>query len=179
MAAACVPPFSLSPVSKVDKSDVSHSYADYFGPTESSPIQSYMDQVTGMDGSDPTLSEASIRSLFDNCDRDGRGFITSEDFQLYCGVSPELAEQVLSQLDVDEDGVLSFDEFFHGFQSISKYVQDNEEQPVSTSTCGSREKGGRTKYLRDESVFESNPLVDDDLWMEVVIRIGLPDSIAK
>ena len=167
---------SLSPVPEAENPDVSRTSTNY-GPKESSPIHYVRDQVMEVNTTDSAdLSETSIRILFDNCDRDGRGFVTSEDFQLHCGVSPELAEQVLSQLDVDEDGMISFDEFFHGFQSIAKRLQDNEEGPVSVSKP---EKETRTKRLRDESVFELNPLVDDDRWMEVVIRIGLPENIAK
>lgn len=166
---------SLSPVPETENPDVSRT-SGTFGPKESSPIhiKPVRGQVTEMDSAD--LNETSIRSLFDNCDRGGRGFVTAEDFQLHCGLSPELAEQVLSQLDVDEDGMISFDDFFHGFQSMAKRLQDKEEGPVSVSKP---KLEMRTKCLRDESVFESNPLIDDDRWMEAVIRIGLPENIAK
>jgi len=168
---------SLSPVPETENPDIRRTYGKY-GPKESSPIHcsSLRGQVMEMETSENAcLNETSIRSLFDNCDRGGRGFITAEDFHLHCGLSPELAEQVLSQLNVDEDGIC-FDEFFHGFQSIARRLQDREEGPVNVSKP---ERELRKKFLRDESVFESNPLLDDDRWMEVVIRIGLPENIAK
>jgi len=63
------------------------------------------------------LSCGGINQLFAACDLNGSGFIEQEELSAICNelTSDELAD-VFKQLDNDQDGKISLEEFADGFQ---------------------------------------------------------------
>ena len=70
---------------------------------------------------DPTatrrLSRVGVYQLFAECDLNGSGFIEHEELRAICNelTSEELSE-VFKELDSDQDGKISLEEFADGFQ---------------------------------------------------------------
>ena len=111
------------------------------------------------------------KRLFDEIDEERRGFVTCEDFQRRCHDSFELVENVISELDEDNDGKLSFDEFFLGFRSFARKLQDEGEGPVDTTHTD--------VYNADESVFETHSIESDERWSRAASRMSLPENLAQ
>jgi len=66
------------------------------------------------------VSGGGISQLFAACDLNGSGFIEPEELRAICDelTSEELAD-VFKQLDSDQDGQISVEEFAHGFQVMT------------------------------------------------------------
>lgn len=73
--------------------------------------------------------------VFNQCDRDGSGYITRDELAALCrsydhhpeegNMSPGRLDALMASLDVDNDGYISFDEFKAGFQvSNARYWQE-------------------------------------------------------
>jgi small GTP-binding protein len=82
-----------------------------------------------------------------------------------------LVENVISELDEDNDGKLSFDEFFLGFRSFARKLQDEGEGPVDTTHTD--------VYNADESVFETHSIESDERWSRAASRMSLPENLAQ
>jgi len=70
-----------------------------------------------VDNDQRRLSCGGINRLFAACDLNGSGFIEQEELSAICNelTSDELAD-VFKQLDNDQDGKISLEEFADGFQ---------------------------------------------------------------
>ena len=151
------------------------------GPKESSPIP--WDPPDYFNVGTPNSSDISsfiqfanddqlqryCKHLFDVIDEERRGFVTCEDFQKHFHESFDLAENVMAQLDEDNDGKLSFDEFFLGFRSFARKLQEDGEGPVDVTLT----------YTEEESVFESHSNEGDERWSRAASRMSLPENLAQ
>jgi len=72
---------------------------------------------TENEGGARKLSSGGISQLFAACDLDGSGFIEQDELRAVCDeLSSEELADVFKQLDNDEDGKISLEEFADGFQ---------------------------------------------------------------
>ncbi|KAJ8380893.1 hypothetical protein SKAU_G00016710 [Synaphobranchus kaupii] len=74
---------------------------------------------------DIAVGQGQLRLLFHACDVNNSGQIEKEEFFKVCSelrVRPAEIETIFSQLDLDRDGSINFEEFSCGFQGVSEFV---------------------------------------------------------
>ena len=149
------------------------------GPIESSPMPTanFEEDSLSERSSNFSLSNATdgemkkyCRQLFDMFDEERRGAITAEELREHCGQdSEEVAELILSRLDLTENKNISFQDFYLGFRSVAENLK--EDRPVSPIS--------RTDFLRGEdTIYELDPSIDEDRWRDVMIKLNLPDDLS-
>ena len=61
--------------------------------------------------------------VFSLCDPEGKGFITRETLATMCDRRNSVLDSIMSTLDHDKDGRISYDEFQEGFQVSERLMR--------------------------------------------------------
>ncbi|XP_061117175.1 ras and EF-hand domain-containing protein [Conger conger] len=88
---------------------------------------------------DIAVAEDQLRLLFHACDLNNSGRIEKEEFFKVCSelrVRPAEVETIFSQLDLDRDGSINFEEFSSGFQGVSDFVLWGEMESEAENCDG-------------------------------------------
>lgn len=78
-------------------------------------------------------SENEIRELFGTCDLDGSGYIDRHELAAVCDLEESDLSDVFQQLDLDNDGRISIDEFTEHLQRFSNIVAEFKTARVNSS----------------------------------------------
>ena len=63
-----------------------------------------------------TLFHVTLIQVFTICDPEGKGYITRDTLSKFCNRRNSVLDSIMSTLDHDKDGKISFDEFREGFE---------------------------------------------------------------
>lgn len=106
-------------------------------------------------------SENEIRELFGTCDLDGSGYIDRHELAAVCDLEDGDLSDVFEQLDLDNDGRISIDEFSEHFQRFSNIVAELKTAKVNLSSAN--------RCKRSFVAFKKNVGID----LSLIPRYGL------
>lgn len=69
-----------------------------------------------------------LHQVFALCDPEGRGYITRETLSKFCDRRNSVLDSIMSTLDHDKDGKISYDEFREGFEVLYPTHSQHEKQ---------------------------------------------------
>ncbi|XP_028414659.1 ras and EF-hand domain-containing protein homolog [Dendronephthya gigantea] len=102
-------------------------------------------------------SSFSVEDLFGSCDLDKSGYIDRHELAAVCDLDDHDLNEIFYQLDLDNDGRISVEEFSKNFQNFSDFVADLK------STKESEGQGGLSKSRKGLAAFKNDLGLDSCL----------------
>lgn len=93
-------------------------------------------------------SNFSVEDLFGSCDLDRSGYIDRNELAAVCDLEDEDLNEIFYQLDLDNDGRISVEEFSRNFQNFSDFVADLKSTKESQERF-SKSRRGLTAFKSD------------------------------
>lgn len=78
----------------------------------------------------------NARDLFGTVDLNGSGYIDREELAAVCDLDPADLGEVFNQLDADQDGRISIEEFSDNFKKFKNVVSGLKQKRLSRSSTG-------------------------------------------
>lgn len=94
-----------------------------------------------------TEDEELIRELFEAVDLDASGYIDEDELAAVVDVNPEDLKEIFKQLDSDQDGRISIEEFMENYKHFQKLAAD-----VDTIRNGNEPSSDKTDKIQTDSL---------------------------
>ena len=88
-------------------------------------------------------SSIDVEELFGTCDLDRSGYIDRQELAAVCDLNEQDLNEIFYQLDLDNDGRISVEEFSKNFQNFSDVVADLK---TSKETGNEKNRRGLTAF---------------------------------
>jgi hypothetical protein len=109
--------------------------------------------------------EKQVTNIFNVCDLDGSGDIDRHELRLVCDhLNNEQIDKVFDSLDINKDGLISYEEFSRGFNEIDNKAIKKPSKNVQRVKTKNEIYEKNRKYLREHEAAGKDLTYDSTLF---------------